>query len=435
MGCGAIPLFFLDKKTAFKTMVNINYFFICKGGLIMRYSFEKWHVFDTLEQLYDLSITKIDRNFSRAKNNERKTYPKKLIELLEKYKKSQNNSDLLANLEEEYQKIKQEFNEAIFRSVYPLRDIYLNNFSVFKDIKIEFCKGINIFIGDNGIGKTQLLKFIYALHESAYEKNGSSKDYECLNQVQFIDSCFRPYSISSLANLNKFTDNSTSNVSSAILSITDNVFYKLESLYDNEGTDISLESILHHKSPSIFFPAKEMLSHSTLLNMSEVYGNDMPFDSTYLRIIELARRWKMKEIPEIAINILPKIEKQIDGTVVVKDDGSFWMQKTNNLLVPFVNESDGLKRFALIWQLLMNECINKNSVIFWDEPENSINPLNIPLCVDILLELQRHGVQIFVSTHSYTLARYFELIKNNNDTIRYHSLYKDNDGFIKNSYA
>lgn len=36
--------------------------------------------------------------------------------------------------------------------------LYLNNFTVFKTLNIEFSKGVNIFIGENGTGKTHLLK-------------------------------------------------------------------------------------------------------------------------------------------------------------------------------------------------------------------------------------------------------------------------------------
>lgn len=43
-----------------------------------------------------------------------------------------------------------------------IESIELKNFTVFKSLKIDFSKGINIIIGENGTGKTQLLKAIYA---------------------------------------------------------------------------------------------------------------------------------------------------------------------------------------------------------------------------------------------------------------------------------
>ena len=48
----------------------------------------------------------------------------------------------------------------------------------------------------------------------------------------------------------------------------------------------------------------------------------------------------------------------------------------------------------------------------------------------MLLELQRNGVQIFISTHDYFLAKYFEVKKEDADKITYYSLY-DNDGAVE----
>lgn len=53
----------------------------------------------------------------------------------------------------------------------------------------------------------------------------------------------------------------------------------------------------------------------------------------------------------------------------------------------------------------------KRLCTFWDEPEANINPLYISIIVDMLLELQRKEVQIFIATHDYMLASYFEVRK------------------------
>jgi predicted ATPase len=72
---------------------------------------------------------------------------------------------------------------------------------------------------------------------------------------------------------------------------------------------------------------------------------------------------------------------------------------------------------------------------FWDEPEANMNPVHIPLIVEILLELQRSGVQIFVSTHDYILAKYFEVKKIEQDDIVFYSMYNSNNTVLceKNS--
>lgn len=72
--------------------------------------------------------------------------------------------------------------------------------------------------------------------------------------------------------------------------------------------------------------------------------------------------------------------------------------------------------------LVKNGTLEKGSILFWDEPEANINPTYISIIVEMLLELQRKGVQIFISTHDYMLASYFEVKKEDEDSIAFHSL-------------
>lgn len=74
---------------------------------------------------------------------------------------------------------------------------------------------------------------------------------------------------------------------------------------------------------------------------------------------------------------------------------------------------------------MKNGTLEKGAVLFWDEPEANINPIHIPVIVDMLLELQRNGVQIFISTHDYIFAKYFEVKRQENDSIKFYSLYKN----------
>lgn len=71
----------------------------------------------------------------------------------------------------------------------------------------------------------------------------------------------------------------------------------------------------------------------------------------------------------------------------------------------------------------MNEGIAENTLLLWDEPEANLNPEFLPVLVECLLELSRHGVQIYISTHNYLLAKYFDVRKKKDDDVKYHLLY------------
>ena len=71
--------------------------------------------------------------------------------------------------------------------------------------------------------------------------------------------------------------------------------------------------------------------------------------------------------------------------------------------------------------------MEKGAVLFWDEPEANINPTHIPIIADMLLALQRSGVQIFIATHDYILAKYIETRALKTDNVQYFSLYDGSD--------
>ena len=48
-----------------------------------------------------------------------------------------------------------------------IKQIKIENYTVFQNQKMEFGDGINIFIGENGTGKTHLMKLLYSAAQSA----------------------------------------------------------------------------------------------------------------------------------------------------------------------------------------------------------------------------------------------------------------------------
>ena len=53
----------------------------------------------------------------------------------------------------------------------------VENFTVFKKAAFEFGSQLNVFIGENGTGKTQILKLIYAIVAllPKYQTNGKKR--------------------------------------------------------------------------------------------------------------------------------------------------------------------------------------------------------------------------------------------------------------------
>lgn len=301
-----------------------------------------------------------------------------------------------------------------------IKSVNIKNFTVFDDFELDVSAGINIIIGKNGTGKTHLLKGLYAVCESVNYKNKRKSN--------------EPYDISQpyfkVNSMDLVRDKSDINKETSIKVNYLNDSYAKYVIIKHEGMKLAADGsgykYIDFTINDIFIPAKEILSHSRgFLALNNKF--DMPFDETYVDIITNAELPESKEISEINKKILKILSKVIDGEVVCEYD-NFYVIKKDGSKIDFSIEAEGIRKFALLWKLIRNGLIDKEAILFWDEPEANINPELMPILVDILIELQRCGVQIFLATHSYNFVKYFEIKRNLNDRVLFHSLYKTEQG-------
>lgn len=298
--------------------------------------------------------------------------------------------------------------------------LYVENITVFEKLEMEFSTGINIFIGKNGTGKTTLLKIMYATMENV--KNKKLKPHNILKYFNYGEKQFE--SIQKYENKDKKS-----------VFIVENEKWKHEYSILNGIYGFNVASDAHKfVNRCIFIPSTEMLSHSKgLLAMTQKY--EMPFDSTQIDIVVNAELPETKEVTEANKKLMSKVSKIIDGKVVY-ENGLFYVEKNNGMKVEFNLEAEGLRKFALLWKLIRNGLLESGTILFWDEPEANINPELIPVLVDILLELENLGIQIFIATHNYNLAKYFEIKRKNIENVMFYNLFisEKNIEVEKNEY-
>ena len=305
-----------------------------------------------------------------------------------------------------------------------INKIQLNNITVFDDFTLEFSPGINVFLGENGLGKTHLMKILY----SACQSSKSSETFP-----HKITKCFFPdeFKINRLISRRQGNTSGTIKVWASKEDTNGNKVLSTEFSNKTKKWDAvtkgeeGWEKTFSAMS-SIFIPAKEILSNSYNLQAA-VDKENVRFDDTYIDIINSAK-----------INITPgknsngkekklkEIEKIISGKVHYDSNKDQFYLKSGNSSLEFNLLAEGIRKIALLWQLVKNGTLEKGSVLFWDEPESNINPIHIPVIVDILLMLQSEGVQIFITTHDYFLSKYLNK-RTENSTISFISLYKESD--------
>jgi len=314
-----------------------------------------------------------------------------------------------------------------------VKSIKVENFTVFDKIAMDFSPGVNLFIGENGTGKTHLLKILYAASKTEIDAQLSLFDYDVNGNyvhtnntfIEEIYPLFNSPSDGTLANLIKF--NSISNDTANIIV----EFFNKKAFIVNVS-DMNFIKHTNHpggkykiiENDSIFIPAKDMLAHSGIEN--DFIKRRLPFDDTHINILNDLKVSKLREHDKSVELLINKLQDAIGGELIYKS-GEYFINKENNELNISL-EAEGYKKLAVIYRALETGYLQPGSILFWDEPESNINPKIIPLLVDVLFSLSHHGVQIFLSTHDYMFAKYFELKNVENNIIFFHSLYKTETG-------
>lgn len=280
--------------------------------------------------------------------------------------------------------------------------------SISDGFHLEFSDGINVIIGENGVGKTSLLKMIYAATQWSITNVNSGKTKDLLH-----------YFSSNIIDAEELK-NFDSKEDYCYYSVSDGT-HKFEYSLSHKGF-FNYDEWLGLNIQSVMIPTTEMLSHSrSFLALNEKFN--MPFDGTQVDIIVNASLPETRKIPDNMAPLLKKISNVIDGTIIFEND-IFYVLKKDGRKTEFSLEAEGLRKLGLLWKLIRNGLLEADSILLWDEPEANLNPELYPLVAEILLELQKNGVQIFLATHSYNFAKYLEIRRENKEQVVFHNFYK-----------
>ncbi|MGG1517872.1 AAA family ATPase [Paenibacillus oryzisoli] len=295
--------------------------------------------------------------------------------------------------------------------------IVLDSFTVFEHVDIPFSSGINVFIGENGTGKTHVMKVLYSACQAV------RIDVAFNHKLVKV---FKPDQLKIARLLRRRKGNTQSKIivesdQTQISAEFHNKTQKWEATVTGESKwEKQLSSLT-----STFIPAKEILSNSWNLEAA-ADKNNVDFDDTYIDIITSAKVdisvGKDNNARKRYLDILQKITT---GTVLIENE-KFFLK--SNGKIEFSLVAEGIRKIALLWQLIKNGTLEKGAVLFWDEPEANINPAHIPVLVEMLLELQRSGVQIFVSTHDYVFSKYLEVKRKQTDPVTFYSFFHTEAG-------
>jgi predicted ATPase len=339
-----------------------------------------------------------------------------------------------------------------------ITQLQLKNFTAFSELAIDFSPGINIIIGENGTGKTQLLKALLAL--SASEVHGEQADEQLARKLCRL---YHPLNeqVGELRRAGTRGDAQLSVTFASGQSIGANFNGSAEVV--KVSTDAAGEC-----APAIFIPTKEVLS---LVRGLTAEQPDLPtieriFDDGYLSLArKLVREGandlnaKVQLDPKFA-SIVPRLANLIGGQYLLENgrfvfepgryeekdkdaatrskaqyaqmyqDSTEWkfMPGSKHRLSSGMT-AEGFRKIGVLQRLLSNGSLSPGTSgpLLWDEPESNLNPKLMKDLVLALLELARNGQQIILATHDYVLLKWFDLLrdKGKGDQVRFFSLYRD----------
>ncbi len=312
--------------------------------------------------------------------------------------------------------------------------LQLENFTCFEKLDLEFSNGVNVLIGVNGTGKTHILKVLYAACAVTVGEGRERvfSDKLCSVFSPYRDNISRlwrnPIHYQDASSFLKKTGEDDLNQNSHPIEIeidTDDKHLNFTTILDSHVIrDYEPESF-NAGLEGVYIPVKEMLAHAP--GFRSLYAKrEIAFEEIYLDILDQAYLPKLKNLSNPAYqSIHAGLGGAIGGMVILK--GEHFFLKTEQGEIEFSLLAEGIRKLALLWLLIQNGSLNPGSILFWDEPEANLNPSLLGLVVETLLELQRQGVQIFLTTHNYVLLKEFDLGKKKDDAVRYISLFREKD--------
>jgi ABC-type lipoprotein export system ATPase subunit len=294
-----------------------------------------------------------------------------------------------------------------------IRSLHIKNFTVFPDTRLDFGKNLNVFVGENGTGKSHLLKLAYSL--LAVGAQGERESKEAVPSETYLKGAiarkllgvFRPDELGRLTRRRAGVQRSEVELSN------DEPALNLDLSFNTKSkAEVSLSSLPTQwvdKAP-VFLPTRELLTiFPGFVSLYETTA--LPFEETWrdtciLLGAPLARGPREQGIKEL----LEPLETALGGKIVLEASGQFYLNRSGaNMEMHLVAE--GLRKLAMVARLIATGSLIDKGTLFWDEPEANLNPKLIREIARAIVRLSHSGIQVFVATHSLFLLRELYLLQ------------------------
>ena len=284
--------------------------------------------------------------------------------------------------------------------------VTLRNFGPISEIDWRDLGRLNLIIGENGVGKTFLLKAMYSAIRTLedYRKGNNRVGADTILQEKLYWT-FQTEQIQNLVNRNGDGDLEFN------MNIDRSNFKYSFGLGEIGRILANSRSIANRESNSIFIPAKEVISICHIILKSRDQDKLFGFDDTYL---DLARALSLPTSAGRNFDAFSQgrrdLGDMIGGRIVYNTQELCWEFRVGNQRYAVGAMAEGVKKIAILDTLLGNRYLAPNSVIFFDEIESALHPKYVGKLLEIVSTIVSSGIQVFISSHSYFVIKNLFLI-------------------------
>ena len=295
----------------------------------------------------------------------------------------------------------------------------MRRFGPLPEADMSFSSGINVVVGDNDAGKSQLLRLLYACTAVASSKSARSRDVSTkASQRTAIASklvgVFKPDFLGRLVTRTRRRSRARTEVHLAFEGVDEPVAFDFAS---NARSEVQVKAFPRaglDETP-VFLPSHELLA--IVPGLAALYdGYDVSFDETWRDTAELLARPAIKEDPGAGSeSIVAPIRKLLGGSIEDGGDGRFVLKRDDGVNYEGPLVSEGLRKLGMVSVLVANGTLRGQGYLFWDEPEANLNPASIGVLALALAGLASRGTQVFLATHSLFLLRELQMLDESGD--------------------
>lgn len=310
-----------------------------------------------------------------------------------------------------------------------LQRLDIENFTVFSKANFEFAAGLNVIVGENGTGKTHVLKLAYAIIAENHTQGKLNTDFKNANFIlarryaEKLVNVFRAKGgLEKLVRRGQGYNQKKHNVNEWIERrlhasfVFDNsnlnCAFGYQSVFGSllSGVDVQIQHVPTQwiKNTALFIPSRELLTlyprFTALYNSHYLEFEEIYYDT--ILALDLLRP------KEIMVDLLSILETAMGGKVELdQDKNCFYLVTPEQGRIEVNMLAEGIRKLGMLAQLVAVGALQKGGYLFWDEPEANLNPRLVKVVARVILQLAKAGIQIFIATHSLFLLRELEVLQ------------------------